>query len=443
MPSGLGDVGRPVREPATVVDATTPTTGDPTAPPCPAARPRLALFALALGGFAIGTTEFVTMGLLPEVAAGVGISIPTAGHVVSAYAAGVVVGAPVLAALGARVPRKTMLLWLMAAFAAANLASALATTYPGLMAARFASGLPHGAFFGLGALVAASMVPFHRRTWAVSMMLVGLTVANVVGVPLTTKLGQDLGWQWPYAAVGLIALLTVTAVWRWVPFHAVTGEASVRAELRALHRPQVWLALGIGTVGFGGMFATYAYISPTVTGLTGLEPAVIPLVLALYGIGMTVGALLSGRVARGGLLRGIILVLGAIAVMLALFGFAAHQPALALLWVFLLGLLPSILVPMLQTRLMDVAHEGQSLAAALNHSTLNIANALGAWLGSVVLAAGLGYEWPSRVGALLAVLGVGIAVVSALAERAAARRQPAVTAEAPVATAGSGYSRAV
>ncbi len=173
--------------------------------------------------------------------------------------------------------------------------------------------------------------------------------------------------------VGVIALLTVAAVWRWVPLHAVTGEESVRGELRALHRPQVWLALGIGTVGFGGMFATYAYISPTMTELTGLEPATIPLVLALYGIGMTAGAFLSGRVARIGLLRGIIVNLGAIAVMLALFGFAASQPVLALISVFFLGLLPSILVPMLQTRMMDVAHEGQSLAAALNHSTLNIA----------------------------------------------------------------------
>lgn len=407
------------------------------APACPAAHPRLALLALATGGFAIGTTEFVTMGLLPEVAHGVGITIPTAGHVVSAYAAGVVVGAPVLAALGAKLPRKTLLLWLMLAFAVANIGSALATSYPVLIAARFASGLPHGAFFGIGALVAASMVEYHRRTWAVSMMLVGLTVANIVGVPLTTKLGQDFGWQWPYAAVGVIALLTVAAVWRWVPFHAVTGEESVRAELRALHRPQVWLALGIGTVGFGGMFATYAYISPTMTELTGLESATIPLVLALYGIGMTAGAFLSGRVARIGLLRGIIVTLGAIAVMLALFGFAARQPVLALISVFFLGLLPSILVPMLQTRLMDVAHEGQSLAAALNHSTLNIANALGAWLGSVVLAAGLGYEWPSRVGAVLAVLGVLIALVSVLLERAS----PAAGAVEATAAAGSGYSR--
>ena len=198
----------------------------------------------------------------------------------------------------------------------------------------------------------------------------------------------------------------------------------MRAELRALHRPQVWLALGIGTVGFGGMFATYAYISPTMTELAGLRPATIPLVLALYGIGMTVGAFLSGRVARIGLLRGIIVILGAIAVMLALFGSAARQPVLALISVFFLGLLPSILVPMLQTRLMDVAHEGQSLAAALNHSTLNIANALGAWLGSVVLSAGLGYEWPSRVGAVLAVLGVLIALVSVLLERPRRRQAP-------------------
>jgi DHA1 family inner membrane transport protein len=420
MPLLWSAVGRRVRDPAAVADA--PAT-DPSLPPLPTPRPGLALLALATGGFAIGTTEFVTMGLLPEVADGVGVSIPTAGHVVSAYAAGVVVGAPVLAALGARLPRKTVLLWLMAAFAVANIASALATSYPALMAARFASGLPHGAFFGIGALVAASLVPYHRRTWAVSMMLVGLTVANIVGVPLTTTLGQALGWQWPYAAVGLIALLTVVAVWRWVPFSAATGEESVRAELRALHRPQVWLALGIGTVGFGGMFATYAYISPTMTGLAGFRSSAIPPILALYGVGMTAGAFLSGRVARGGLVRGIILTLSAIAVMLALFGFAAQQQAVALVAVFLLGLLPSILVPMLQTRLMDVAHEGQSLAAALNHSTLNIANALGAWLGSVVLAAGLGYEWPSRVGALLAVLGVGIALASGRLQRSSRARE--------------------
>ena len=387
------------------------------------AHVNLALLALAVGGFAIGTTEFVTMGLLPEVAEGVGIDIPTAGHVVSAYAAGVVVGAPVLATLGSRMPRKRLLLWLMGAFAVANVLSAFASSYGLLVAARFLSGLPHGAYFGVGSLVAASLVPAHRRTWAVSMMITGLTVANIVGVPLTTRLGQAYGWQWPYAAVSVIALVTVLAVWRWVPFCPPDGGVTMRSELSALRRPQVWFALAIGTVGFGGMFATFSYISPTMTELGGFGSSAIPFILAVYGVGMTAGAMLSGPVSRIGLLRGICAVMATIAVMLVLFGPAVQAAKwLAVVAVFMLGLLPSILVPMLQTRLMDVAHEGQSLAAALNHSTLNIANALGAWLGSIVLSAGLGYEWPSRIGAILAVLGVGIALASGLAGRRSARR---------------------
>lgn len=377
----------------------------------------LAIFAFAIGGFAIGTTEFVTMGLLPQVAAGVGISIPTAGHIVSAYALGVVVGAPLIATLAARMTRKSVLIWLMVAFAAGNIASSMAASYPQLMVARFLSGLPHGAFFGIGAVVAASLVPAHRRTWAVSMMLAGLTVANIIGVPLTTWVGQTFGWQWPYALVGVIALVTVAATWAWVPHQPSAGDASMRAELRSLKRLQVWLALLIGTVGFGGMFATYSYIAPTMTELTGYPSAAVPVILAIYGIGMTVGAFLSGRVAAYGLMRGIFFCLVAIAVILALFGFAAHNKVTAVLAVFLLGMVSTILVPMLQTRLMDVAHEGQSLAAALNHSTLNMANALGAYLGSVVLEAGFGYEWPSRVGVLLALAGVGIAAISVLVGR--------------------------
>jgi len=377
----------------------------------------LAILALAIGGFAIGTTEFVTMGMLPQIAAGVGITIPTAGHVVSAYALGVVVGAPLIATLAARLSRKSVLLWLMVAFAAGNIASSMADSYPLLMLTRFLSGLPHGAFFGIGAVVAASLVPTHRRTWAVSMMLAGLTVANIVGVPVTTWVGQNFGWQWPYALVGLIALATVAATWAWVPHQPAQGDASMRAELRSLKRLQVWLALLIGTVGFGGMFATYSYIAPTMTELTGYAPAAVPLILAIYGIGMTTGAFLSGRVAAYGLMRGIFYCLAAITVILTVFGFAAHNKMTAIVAVFLLGLVPTILVPMLQTRLMDVAHEGQSLAAALNHSTLNMANALGAWLGSVVLDAGYGYEWPSRVGAVLALAGLCIAAVSVLVGR--------------------------
>ena len=381
----------------------------------------LAILALAIGGFAIGTTEFVTMGLLPQIASGVDITIPTAGHVVSAYALGVVVGAPLIATLAARMPRKSVLLWLMVAFAAGNIASALAGSYPQLMVARFLSGLPHGAFFGIGAVVAASLVPLHRRTWAVSMMLAGLTVANIVGVPMTTWVGQHFGWQWPYALVGVIALVTVAATWLWVPHQPAAGDASMRAELGSLKRLQVWLALLIGTVGFGGMFATYSYIAPTMTDLTGYPSAAVPVILAIYGIGMTTGAFLSGRLAAYGLMRGIICCLAAIAVILALFGWAAHNRVTAILAVFLLGVVPTILVPMLQTRLMDVAHEGQSLAAALNHSTLNMANALGAWLGSMVLEAGYGYEWPSRVGVVLALAGLGIAAISVLVGRRESR----------------------
>jgi len=255
-------------------------------------------------------------------------------------------------------------------------------------------------------------------------MLTGLTVANVLGVPLTTLIGQHLGWQWPYALVGLIALMTVAATFAWVPRQPAEGDASMRAELRSLKRLQVWLALLIGTVGFGGMFATYSYIAPTMTGLAGFPTAAVPIVLAVYGGGMTTGAFLSGRVAQRGIMRGIFLSLAAIAVVLGLFGFAAHSPWTAVPAVFLLGMVPTILVPMLQTRLMDVAHEGQSLAAALNHSTLNMANALGAWLGSIVLSAGYGYEWPSRVGVLLALAGLAIAFWSGMLDRRA-RLRPA------------------
>jgi DHA1 family inner membrane transport protein len=364
------------------------------------------------------------MGLLPQVAAGTAVDIPTAGHYVSAYAAGVVVGAPVIAVLAAKAPRRAVLVWLMVAFALANAASGFVDTYWPLMAARFVSGMPHGAFFGLGSLVAASLVPAHRRTWAVAMILIGLAVANVVGVPLTTLLGQRIGWQVPFWIVGGIGAVCVAAMLAWVPHEAVTGEESFRDELRALTRLQVWLALAIGTVGFGGMFSTYAYITPTMTELAGIPLSWIPVVLAIYGLGMVTGMVTAGRVAHLGIMRGIIASLAAIAVMLAVFGYAAHSPVLAVIFVYILGVLPSILVPLLQTRLMDVAHEGQGLAAALNHSTLNTANALGAWLGSLVLAAGWGYEWPSRVGAMLAVLGLGVAVLSA----AIGRRSLAVAA---------------
>jgi DHA1 family inner membrane transport protein len=375
------------------------------------------MFALALGGFAIGTTEFMTMGLLPQLATGTGVDIATAGHYVSAYALGVVVGAPLVAVLAARVPRKGLLIALMAFFAVAHVGILLADGYPSLMAVRFLAGIPHGAYFGIGSVVAASLVSHARRTAAVATLLGGLGVANVIGVPAATILGQRVGWQVPYLAVGAIGLVTVGAVAAWLPRQLASGDESMARELAALRRPQVWLALLIGTVGFGGMFAMYSFIAPTMTELAGVTQSFVPWVLAAYGVGMVVGMVLAGRVARRGVLRGIIVTLALIAALLAVFGWAVQLVWLGVLMVFVLGLLPSVLVPLLQTRLMDVAHEGQSLAAALNHSTLNTANALGAWLGSIVLAAGWGYGAPSRVGAVLAVLGVGVALWSAALER--------------------------
>lgn len=352
---------------------TYPTTG--------ARHANLAIFAMAVGGFAIGTGEFVSMGLLPNIATGIRISIPQAGHVISAYAIGVMVGAPLIAAFGAKVPRKRLLWWLMAAFVLGNIASALAPGYHSLLLARFFAGLPHGAFFGIGAVVGASLVPPNRRAWAVSMMLTGLTVANVVGVPLTTLVGQRWGWRWPYGLVGVLGMITLAAVLLWVPSRPVETAVTMRTELSALRHPQVWLALLIGTVGFGGMFATYSYITPTMTSLAHFSETAVTGLLAVYGIGMTVGMVLGGRLADRALMPSLYGSLVLTAVVLFGFGFAVHTKPGAVIAIFVFGVTGSLMVPMLQTRLMDVARDGQSLAAALNHSTLNLANALGAWIG--------------------------------------------------------------
>ena len=378
---------------------------------------QLAIFALAVGGFAIGTGEFVSMGLLPNIAGGVRVSIPQAGNVISAYAIGVMVGAPLIAAFGARLPRKRLLWWLMAAFVLGNLASALAPSYPTLLAARFLAGLPHGAFFGIGAVVGASLVPPNRRAWATSMMLTGLTVANVVGVPLTTLAGQTWGWRWPYALVGVLGMLTLVAVLAWVPARPAEQGASMRTELSALLQPQVWLTLLIGTVGFGGMFATYSYITPTMTTLAHVSATAVTGLLAVYGLGMTVGMVLGGRLADRALMPSLYGGLVGVALVLFGFGYVVQSKPGAVIGIFVFGISGSALVPMLQTRLMDVARQGQSLAAALNHSTLNLANALGAWLGGLVLSHGLGYRWPSRIGGFLAVAGLLIALSAGWWER--------------------------
>jgi DHA1 family inner membrane transport protein len=380
----------------------------------------LSLTALAVGGFGIGTTEFATMGVLPDVAGDLGATIPQGGHLVSAYAVGVVVGAPVLAVLGARLPRKALLLALMAAFTVANALSAMAPTFGTLVLARFASGLPHGAYFGVAALVAASLVPPGRRARAVARVMLGLTVANVVGVPLATLLGQQLGWRSTYWSVSVIGVLALVAVSRVVPETAVQPGAGPRQELGALRRPQVWLTLLIGAAGFGGFFAVYSYISPTLTEVSGFTESGVPIALALFGIGMTVGTELGGRLADWSVVRTMYLGLGSTAVVLAVFPSTAGGVVSAGASVLAISVTGSLCLPALQTRLMDVAGDAQTLAAAGQHAALNVANALGAWLGGVVIAAGLGWTAPAVVGALLALVGLAVLTVSVVLERSTA-----------------------
>ncbi len=385
--------------------------------PGAAAPAWLALTALALGGFGIGTTEFATMGVLPDVAGDLGASIPQAGHLVSAYALGVVVGAPILAVLGARLPRKGLLLVLLVALAVGNGLSALAPTFGSLELARFASGLPHGAYFGTAAVVAASLVPPQRRARAVARVMMGLTVANVIGVPLATLLGQQLGWRSTYWSVAAIGGLALIAVQRWVPQVAPLPGASPRRELGAFRRPQVLLTLLVGAIGFGGFFAVYSYITPTLTRVSGFEVGAVPLALALFGVGMTVGTEIGGRLADWSVVRTIFLGMGTTGLVLLLFTLTAHNAWTAAVTVLLIGGSGSLCLPALQTRLMDVAGDAQVLAAAGNHSALNMANALGAFLGGAVISAGYGYTAPAVVGAVLAVGGMAVMAGSVALER--------------------------
>jgi DHA1 family inner membrane transport protein len=388
------------------------------APILPATRTAvLAIVALALGGFAIGTTEFVTMGLLPDIADGVQASIPSAGHFISAYALGVVVGAPTIAALGARLPRRSLAVGLLVAFIAGNTLSALAPGYASLVLARFVAGLPHGAYFGVASLIAASLVPAHQRGRAVSSVMLGLASANVAGVPAATWLGQHLGWRSAYWAVVVIGALTVLVVLAVVPSVPGRAEATIRSELGALKRPQVVLTLLVATVGFGGMFAMYSYIAPTVTDEAHTSAGFVPVVLLAFGLGGVLGTALGGRLADRALFRSLVGATLAVGLLLGVMVLAAGQIVALTATVFAVAAAASTMVVLLQLRLMEVAGNAQMLGAALNHSALNAANALGAWLGGLVIAAGLGYRAPSAVGVGLAALGLVFLAASARLRR--------------------------
>lgn len=381
----------------------------------------LALLALAMGGFAIGTTEFVSMGLLPQLASGVDVSIPTAGHVISAYAIGVVVGAPLIAVFGARLPRRELLIGLMLVFLVGNIASAVAVNYSTLMLARFLAGLPHGAYFGVASLVAADLVTPERRGRAVSRVMLGLGMANVAGVPAATWLGQHAGWRSAYWLVTVLAAFTAVLVLWLVPHVAANREATGRNELKAFKNPQVLLTLLAGAIGFGGMFAMYSYIAPTVTDVAGLSEGLVPVYLLVFGIGMVVGTPLGGRLADWSILRSLLVSSVAMTLALALFTWTSQFFVPGLLTAFALSVVSSVLVTNLQMRLMQVAGSAQTIGAAMNHAALNVANALGAYLGGVVVAAGFGYAAASWVGAGLSVAGLLVLLVSVLAQRGSDR----------------------
>ncbi len=372
--------------------------------------------ALAAGGFGIGTGEFAIMGLLPDVATTYGVSVPEAGRVISAYALGVVVGAPIIAVLAAKLPRKTLLLALMGVFALGNILSALAPDFLSFTALRFVTGLPHGAYFGVAALVAASMVPPHRRARAVGRVMLGLTIATLIGTPIATFFGQLMSWRAAFLMVGAIGGLTVVLIALYLPKDKVAEGASIRRELGAFGRLQVWLTLAIAAVGFGGMFSIFSYIAKTTTDTAGLQASMVAIVLALFGIGMNVGNVVGSRMADYSLKGTIGGMLAFNVVLMAIFSLTAADPVMLCICVFLTGC-GFAACPAVQTRLMDVAAEAQTLAAASNHSAFNIANALGAWLGGLVIAHGYGYGATGYVGSVLSFLGLMVFLMSIALER--------------------------
>jgi DHA1 family inner membrane transport protein len=384
------------------------------------------LLALAVGGFGIGLTEFVFAGLLPEVAADFAVSEPTAGWLISGYALSVAVGAVGLTAGVTRLPRKQVLLGLMVLFVVGNLLSALAGTYAVMLAGRIVAALCHGAFFGIGSVVAASLVEPARRAGAIALMFGGLTTANVLGVPLGTLLGQQLGWRstfWAITAIGVAALLAIAVL---VPGARAEEAGSLRHELRAFRHGQVWLSLAMTVLGFGGMFGAFTYIAYTLTEVTGFASAAVPWLLVLFGAGLFVGNALGGRAANVDVPRTLMVVLASLAVVMAGFALVARSPLATVVALVLMGGFGFATVPGLQLRIMTYAGEAPTLASGANIAAFNVGNALGAWLGGLTIGAGLGFTSPLWVGAGLATAALAVLVVAERAARRTTQESPAL-----------------
>jgi MFS transporter, DHA1 family, inner membrane transport protein len=377
----------------------------------------LALLALAISAFAIGTTEFVPTGLLPEIASDFHVDIPAAGLLVSGYALGVFVGAPLISAAVTRLRRKPVLLGLLGLFVIGNVGSALAPDYVTMMGSRVVASLCHGAFFGVGSVVAAGLVAPHRRAAAIAAMFTGLTLANVLGVPLGTLLGQGFGWRstfWVVAALGVVGAIGVLAL---VPNSAADPEANLRAELSAFRRPQVWLALAMTALGFGGVFASFTYVAPLMVDVAGFPSSSLTWLVLLFGAGLVVGNLAGARAADRALMPSIVGSIGALAVVLALFTVTVRSPVLAAITLFLLGVAAFATVPGLQARIIGAAGTAGTMASAANIGAFNLGNAVGAWLGGFVIAAGLGYPAANGAGAAMAAAGLAVALCSVALDR--------------------------
>jgi DHA1 family inner membrane transport protein len=380
------------------------------------ALPR-ALLALAIGAFGLGTTEFVAMGMLPQIADGLDVSVSAVGLLISAYAIGVVIGAPTLTALGVRFTPRQTLVALMVLFTVGNLLSALAPSYGWLVAARIFAALAHGSFFGVGAVAARRLVPKEKATQAISLMITGLTLANVVGVPLGTFVGQQLSWRLVFAAVAGIGLITIAGLLAWMP--EVAGEPTdLRSELSAFRRRGVWLVLGTTMIGFAALFSVYSYVSPILTDLGGIPEGWVTPVLGLFGVGTTIGTLVGGRLGDRWGMSFVAVGLVGTAALLAVFALVARTPVAAVVVLVLFGTLAFALGPVVQNRVIEAARvPGGSLVSAANQAAFNLANALGAALGAAALSAGLGYTAPIWVGASVALVGTGMAVIAVRSER--------------------------
>jgi DHA1 family inner membrane transport protein len=377
----------------------------------------LALLALAIGAFGLGTTEFIPTGLLPQVAAGFHIGIPTAGLLVTGYALGVVLGSPLMTVLGTKVPRKRMLLLLMGLFVLGNLLSAFAPSFGLLLVGRIVTSLAHGAYFGIGVVVATELVAPEKKASAIAITLTGLTVANVVGVPLGTYIGQAAGWRTTFGVIAGLGVVALLAIAKLVPVLPRPEGVRLRHEIAALRNPQVLLALAITVLGFGGVFAAITYIAPMMTHVAGFSDSALTWLLIMLGVGMVVGNLIGGRLADRALMPMLYTALGALAVVLAVFTVTAHSKVLAAITVVLVGAFGFATVPPLNKRVLDQAHTAPTLASAVNVGAFNLGNALSAWLGGLVISAGFGYTSPNWVGALMAAAALGLALWSAALER--------------------------